>query len=46
MSEPARETTAPARGLGTFLAVWLSQSISMFGSQLTFFSLTDRKSVV
>jgi MFS transporter, DHA3 family, macrolide efflux protein len=32
--------TGPGRGMRTFLAVWLSQSISIFGSQLTFFSIT------
>lgn len=39
MSGTAREAE-PVRDMRTFLAVWLSQSISIFGSQLTFFSLT------
>jgi MFS transporter, DHA3 family, macrolide efflux protein len=39
MSDATREVK-PVGGMRTFLAVWLSQSISVFGSQLTFFSLT------
>ena len=37
----ARETyEPPANGFRTFLIVWITQSISSFGSQLTFFAVT------
>lgn len=35
-----REYRTPLNGWRTFLAVWITQSISAFGSNLTFFSLT------
>ena len=30
----------PANGFRTFLIVWITQSVSVFGSALTFFALT------
>lgn len=36
--EPAHET--PPHGFRTFLIVWLTQSVSVFGSALTFFAIT------
>ena len=39
MSQP-EEYTPPPNGFRTFLIVWATQSISAFGSALTFFSLT------
>ncbi len=35
-----QEYVPPKNGFRTFLIVWLTQSISAFGSQLTFFALT------
>jgi MFS family permease len=41
MSETKTEAyQAPPNGFRTFIIVWITQSISAFGSQLTFFALT------
>lgn len=32
--------TPPANGFRTFVTVWLSQSLSIFGSALTFFAIS------
>lgn len=40
MSEAAAPYRPPHQGRRTFLIVWVTQSISVFGSALTFFSIT------
>src|SRR5438046_1081146 len=43
MSDQVNQTPSyepPAHGFRTFIIVWITQSVSSFGSQLTFFALT------
>src|SRR5512133_541374 len=40
MDPPSTSYQAPPGGFRTFLIVWITQSISVFGSALTFFAIT------
>src|SRR5438477_11445665 len=40
MSEETKPYEAPPNGFRTFVIIWVSQSISVFGSALTFFAIT------